>query len=131
MHATGADGFNQTYDAVLVGADRAKDLAVLHISAPQVRPFSATAFQPEWKAYFAHAKPRSLQRAHVLQQQAGCVHAVQSALRPVALGESKGLKVGQQVLAIGNPFGFDHTLTTGVCWPLRTMHARDPYLLVP
>jgi S1-C subfamily serine protease len=38
---------------------------------------------------------------------------VQSALRPVALGESKGLKVGQQVLAIGNPFGFDHTLTTG------------------
>jgi hypothetical protein len=34
---TGADGFNQTYDAVLVGADRAKDLAVLHISAPQVR----------------------------------------------------------------------------------------------
>ena len=38
---------------------------------------------------------------------------MQSALRPVALGESRSLKVGQQVLAIGNPFGFDHTLTTG------------------
>ncbi len=67
----GEDGYNQTYDAVLVGADRAKDLAVLRISAPK------------------------------------------EALRPARLGQSGQLRVGQQVLAIGNPFGFDHTLTTG------------------
>ncbi|MFN0103404.1 MAG: S1C family serine protease [Bryobacteraceae bacterium] len=30
------------------------------------------------------------------------------------LGESEGLQVGQKVLAIGNPFGFDGTLTTGI-----------------
>ena len=29
------------------------------------------------------------------------------------LGESGKVRIGQQVLAIGNPFGFDHTLTTG------------------
>lgn len=35
-------------------------------------------------------------------------------LTPIAIGTSKDLRVGQRVYAIGNPFGFDHTLTTGV-----------------
>jgi S1-C subfamily serine protease len=35
-------------------------------------------------------------------------------LTPIPVGRSETLKVGQKVLAIGNPFGLDHTLTTGV-----------------
>ncbi|XP_026459863.1 protease Do-like 8, chloroplastic [Papaver somniferum] len=35
-------------------------------------------------------------------------------LRPIKVGQSSDLKVGQQCLAIGNPFGFDHTLAVGV-----------------
>ena len=35
-------------------------------------------------------------------------------LRPIPIGTSRDLVVGQKVFAIGNPFGFDHTLTTGV-----------------
>ena len=37
-----------------------------------------------------------------------------SQLRPILIGESSNLQVGQKVFAIGNPFGWDQSLTTGV-----------------
>ncbi len=35
-------------------------------------------------------------------------------LQPLPVGGSADLEVGQKVFAIGNPFGLDHTLTTGI-----------------
>lgn len=35
-------------------------------------------------------------------------------LKPLAIGKSAELQVGQKVFAIGNPFGLDQTLTTGI-----------------
>jgi S1-C subfamily serine protease len=42
------------------------------------------------------------------------IDAPKEMLHPILIGESNNLSVGQSVFAIGNPFGLDHTLTTGV-----------------
>ncbi len=42
------------------------------------------------------------------------VDAPAESLHPVRLGSSSGLRVGQRVYAIGNPFGFERTLSTGI-----------------
>jgi putative serine protease PepD len=45
---------------------------------------------------------------------------------PIPLGTSKGLQVGQKVLAIGNPFGLDRTLTVGIISALgRSIQAEN------
>jgi len=60
------------YEAQLIGADPASDVAVLRIDAPSEKLF------------------------------------------PITFGDSTELKVGQRVFAIGNPFGLERTLTTGI-----------------
>ncbi|XP_010528253.1 PREDICTED: protease Do-like 1, chloroplastic isoform X2 [Tarenaya hassleriana] len=47
------------------------------------------------------------------------IDAPKDKLRPIPVGISADLLVGQKVFAIGNPFGLDHTLTTGVISGLR------------
>ena len=42
------------------------------------------------------------------------IDAPANALQPVDIGRSEGLRVGQSVFAIGNPFGLSATLTTGI-----------------
>ncbi len=42
------------------------------------------------------------------------INAPGSRLKPISIGRSANLQVGQRVFAIGNPFGLDQTLTTGI-----------------
>jgi S1-C subfamily serine protease len=51
-------------------------------------------------------------------------------LRPLTLGTSRGVRVGDPTIAIGNPFGLERTLTTGVVSALqRRIEAPDGFTI--
>lgn len=54
------------------------------------------------------------------------INAPARILNPILVGQSEQLKVGQSVYAIGNPFGLDQTLTTGIISALgREIKSKD------
>jgi len=58
------------------------------------------------------------------------IDAPKEKLKVILLGDSKNLRIGQKVLAIGNPFGLERTLTTGVISSLgRTIRSDAGYLI--
>lgn len=60
-----------------------------------------------WKAVLVGAAPDK--DLAVLQ-----IDAPSHLLQPIPVGESVNLQVGQKVFAVGNPFGLDQTITSGI-----------------
>jgi S1-C subfamily serine protease len=59
------------------------------------------------------------------------VNSEVTTLRPVILGSSSELNVGEPVAALGNPFGLSDTLTVGVVSSLeRTLNAFGGYVII-
>ena len=54
------------------------------------------------------------------------IEAPPELLFPVELGDSKSLRVGQKIIAIGNPFGLERTMTVGIVSSLgRTLRSKS------
>ncbi len=49
-------------------------------------------------------------------------------LQSVDIGDSQDLKVGQWVVAVGQPFGFDHTVTAGIVSAKKRQIGREQYV---
>lgn len=91
----------------------------LHVIASAQQIFVRLADQSTWQAEIVGAEPDK--DIAVLR-----IEAPPEKLRPLPMGTSADLRVGQKVFAIGNPFGLDQTLTTGVVSALgRSIKARN------
>ncbi|XP_024388689.1 protease Do-like 5, chloroplastic isoform X3 [Physcomitrium patens] len=96
----GGDGKITVHDASLIGIDSSHDLAVLKID-PTVKPATCVLYTNLC---------RTNREAILLFE----IDAPEDRLTPIPVGTSEDIRVGQNCFAIGNPYGFEHTLTTGV-----------------
>lgn len=76
---------------------------IQNADAAQITFADQSTFQAKLVGYFADKDLAVLK-----------VDAPKEKLKPLPLGRSDDLQVGQKVFAIGNPFGLDQTLTTGI-----------------
>lgn len=115
------DGVQQAFDGLLVGETGAERWPAASLSSKGPPACGGPAFlELPMPSFLRSSRPLGLPAAPpppgadkardlaVLQ-----VNAPPALLRPVTLGDSAGVRIGQACLAIGNPFGFERTLTTG------------------
>lgn len=107
---TSADGkTTRTYQATVVGVDPDKDVAVLKIILPKEKDSIRTGNDEIGKRSMISTSGSS-----GINSAKQVFSTVIPTWKPIKIGSSANLKVGQFTIAIGNPFGLDHTLTTGV-----------------
>jgi len=87
--------------------DKGRIVTNYHVISDANRVQVTMADNSTWKAVLVGASPDK--DIAVLQ-----IGAPRHLLRPIAVGKSGDLLVGQKVFAIGNPFGLDQTITSGI-----------------
>ena len=99
--------------------DRGSIVTNFHVIRDASRAEVTLADGSTWEAKLVgYAREKDLAVLHI--------DAPRNRLQSIRIGTSSDLKVGQTVLAIGNPFGFDQTLTTGIVSALgREIESTD------
>jgi len=99
--------------------DRGTIVTNFHVIRDASRAEVTLADGSTWEASLVgYAREKDLAVLHI--------EAPRSRLQSIRIGTSSDLKVGQSVLAIGNPFGYDQTLTTGIVSALgREIESTD------
>ncbi|MFV0439326.1 MAG: S1C family serine protease [Desulfopila sp.] len=87
--------------------DEGRIVTNFHVIEDANRVQVTMADQSSWRAVLVGAAPDK--DLAVLQ-----ISAPAGGLRPILIGRSDDLLVGQKVFAIGNPFGLDQTMTSGI-----------------
>jgi serine protease Do len=54
-------------------------------------------------------------------------HKVPTGLTPVPLGDSEAVRIAETVFAVGNPFGFQHTVTAGIISAKNRTIGQGPF----
>jgi S1-C subfamily serine protease len=144
--ANGDDQLLDAYSETVVGAVERVAPAVAHLQVEKKGSGSGFAFTPDGllltNSHVVHGAKRiratfadgTTADADLIgddpDTDIAVVRIAAAGVQPATLGSSRGVKVGQIAIALGNPYGFQHTVTAGVVSALgRSLRAQSGRLI--
>ena len=144
--ANGDDQLLDAYSETVVGAVERVAPAVAHLQVEKKGSGSGFAFTPDGllltNSHVVHGAKRiratfadgTTADADLIgddpDTDIAVVRIAAAGVQPATLGSSRAVKVGQIAIALGNPYGFQHTVTAGVVSALgRSLRAQSGRLI--
>ena len=146
LDANGDEPLLDAYSQSVIGAVERVAPAVAHLQVEKKGSGSAFAFTPDGllltNSHVVHGAKRvratfadgTTADADLIgddpDTDIAVVRIAAAGVQPATLGSSRAVKVGQIAIALGNPYGFQHTVTAGVVSALgRSLRAQSGRLI--